>query len=246
MAGTVVQSSTKVAFGGASTTLNLSLTGVTAGNSIIVTVAAYNATSAANITVSDGTSYTVRQGTQAGGGAGATAAIAWIHNVSSGNKTITVTTDAAGGNRYGWARAMEVSGLVNAAPNVTMPAASGANGGTSNAPATGSSASTSVANCFVVAALAVSGGGSDAGIDTPATTGYTNHWVDNDFNVEEAGAADYKSVTSTGAQSASWGTLTGSYLWAASLAAFEETGGGGGGGGTQPPRSMNQYRHRRA
>lgn len=228
MTASVVQSSTKVNFGGASTTLNLSLTGVTAGNSIIVTVAAYNATVAANITASDGTSYSVIEGTQADGSSGATASILWRHNVSSGNYTITVTTNAAGGNRYGWARAMEVSGLANAAPNVTMPASSGANGGTSNSPSTGSSSATSVANCFIVAAVAVSGGGTDAGIDTPATTGYTNHWVDNDFTAEEAGAADYKSVTSTGAQSASWGTLTGSYLWAASLAAFEESGGPSG------------------
>ena len=226
MAASVVQSSTKVNFGGASATLNLSLTGVAAGNSIIVTVSAYNATAAANVTASDGTAYSVVEGTQAGGGAGATATILYRHNVSSGNYTITVTTSAAGGNRYGWARAMEVSGLVNAAPNARMPAANGANGGTSNSPSTGASSATSVANCFVVAALSVSGGGSDAGIDTPATTGYTNHWVDNDFNAEEAGSADYKSVTSTGAQSAAWGTLTGSYLWAASLAAFEETATG--------------------
>lgn len=226
MPATVVQSSTRVNFGGTSTTLNLSLTGVAAGNSIIVEVSAFNSASAANISANDGGAYSVHQGTQAGGGVGATAAILWRHNVTSGNKTITVTTDASNGNRYGWARAMEVSGLVDAVPNVTMPAASGANGGTSNAPATGSSSATSVANCFVVAALAVSGGGADAGIDSPATTGYTAHWVDNDFTTEMAGAADYKSVSSTGAQSAAWGTLTGSYLWAAALAAFEEAAGG--------------------
>lgn len=225
MPASIVQSSTRVGFAGAST-LNLSLTGVAAGNSIIVTCAAFNDSGAPTISATDGTAYSVRQGTQGAGNPSATAAILWLHNVSSGNKTITVTTTSGSTGRYGWARAMEVSGLVNAAPNVTMPAASGANGATSSTPSTGSSGATTAANCFVVAVLTVSGGGTNAGIDTPATTGYTNHWVDQDFNTEEAGAADYKSVTSTGAQSAAWGTLTGSYLWAAALAAFEETSTG--------------------
>lgn len=221
----VVQSSTRLGFAG-NASVNLTLNGVQAGNSIIVVCAGYGDANGPTISANDGSAYSSIQGRRASSGSSATAAILWLHNVSAGNKTITVSTDSSALFRYGWARAMEVSGLANAAPNVTMPAASGANGANSNAPSTGNSAATTVANCFVVAALSVSGGGTDAGIDTPATTGYTNWWVSQDFNAEQAGAGDYKVVTATGAQSAAWGTLSGSYPWAAALAAFEEASSG--------------------
>jgi hypothetical protein len=120
---------------------------------------------------------------------------------------------------------MEVPGLVNAAPHVQMPASSGANGANSTAPATGNSSASTV-TCFVAAGMTLAEGTADAGIDTPATTGYTNGSVRQISTSELAYSVDYKTGSAAGVQSAAWGTLTASAEWAAGLWAFEEVAAG--------------------
>lgn len=213
-------------FGDAGATTTVTLNGVTAGNSIISVSMLYGDASAApTASVSDGTSYTqaARSGIlSAATDANNAVAIHYLHNVSSGTHAVVTTTTSASGFRYGWVYTAEVSGLANAAPNQVVQGVTGE----TTTPATGNSSATTAANTCIWAAMSSGKATSDAGIDVPATTGYTNRFVRQDVNAEMAGSVDTKSVTSTGVQSAAWGTLTGSYAWGAVLAAFEESGGG--------------------
>lgn len=220
MPASVVQVGTAVGFNNTSTAA-VSLTGVTAGNSILIYCPLYSDATPAEPSA---TSYTLaRRGSITNGSSSRSASFLYRHNVSAGTHNITVNTSAASGFQFGYAIPFEVSGLANAAPNVTMPAANGANGQNDASPTTGTSGGTTVATCFIVAGMCLAAGTADAGIDTPATTGYTNHGVRQISTSEVAYSFDSKSVSSTGTQSAAWGTLSASAEWGAVLVAFEES-----------------------
>lgn len=214
----VIQSVVGAAFN-TSATADVTLTGVTAGSSIIIVCPLYGNIAAS---VPSATSYTAGSVAAITNGSSARSiGLLYRHNVAGGNTTVTVTTDAPVGYRFGYPIALEVSGLVNAAPHVQMPASSGTNGANSTAPATGNSSASTV-TCFVVSGMTLAAGTADAGIDTPATTGYTNASVRQISTSEVAYSVDYKTGSAAGVQSAAWGTLTASAEWAAGLWAFEE------------------------
>ncbi|MCC7126458.1 MAG: hypothetical protein IT178_16530 [Acidobacteria bacterium] len=212
--GTLVQSSTAVEFFGDASSKNLSLTGVTSGNSILVAVslAVYTSTEPV-ISVSDGTSYqndyevwfnpaTERK----------KVALFRLHGVSSGSKTITVSfTGPSSANVYGAMRAYEVSGLANSAPDKTMSAT-----GTSTTPATPSSGTLTQANNFVIGAMM----SEKAGIDLPS--GFTNLYLDDSTSAVPPNSHDYKNVSSTSSLSVAWGTLSSSGDWAAVAAVYKD------------------------
>ena len=212
--GTVVQSSAAVEFLGDAASKNLSLAGVTSGNSIIVAVSLAVFTSAEpTITVDDGTPYTndvevwLNPATER-----KKVALFRLHNVSAGSKTIAVSFSGPGfANVYGAMRAYEVSGLANAAPDKTMSAT-----GTSDTPATSASGTLTQADNFVIGALMAQFGS----IDLP--TGFTNLYLDDSTAGVPPNSHDYDNVSSTSSVTISWGTLAASSEWAAVGAVYKD------------------------
>lgn len=216
----IVQSGVN-SYANAGTTSTVTLTSVVSGNSIIAVSMLYGTPTAPTASVSDGTAFTqaVRNSIDKLDSASATA-IHYRHNVASGTHNVVVTTTSGAGSRYGWIYVAEVSGLVNTTANQTT----GANADSAN-PATGSTSATTVATTCIFAAMGTGQASADAGIDVPATTGYTNRMIKQDVNAEMGGSVDTKSVSSTGVQSAAWGTMDGAQAWSAVIAAFEEGAG---------------------
>lgn len=225
MSFTIVQAGTPVAFANSGATITATLNGVVSGNTLILLSALYRGATPPTATVNDGTALTlaVRAAVTKTDSCSA-ASMHYRHNVTSGTHNIGVTTDSGAGERFGWALPLEVNGLVNAAPNRT-----GTNNADSANPTVSLSADTTVADCVIFSYLSIGQDGSDASIDVPAATGYTNLMVKQDITAEMGGAFDYKIVSATGPQSSAYGTLSGSMAWAFGLAAFEITTGGGGG-----------------
>lgn len=217
--GTVVQSSTAVEFLGDAASKNLSLTGVTAGNSIIVPVslAVFTSTEPV-ISANDGSAYTEDVAVWFSGAPSERkkVAIFRLHNVSAGSKTITVSfTGPAFANVYGAMRAYEVGGLENAAPDKTMSAT-----GTSSTPATSASGTLTQANNFVIGATMTQW----SGIDLPS--GYTNLYLDDLTSGVPPNSHDYVNVASTSSVTISWGTLSASSDWAAVGAVYADAAAG--------------------
>lgn len=212
--GTVVQSSAAVEFLGDAASKDLSLTGVTSGNTILVAVSLAVFTSAEpTITVDDGTPYTndievwLNPATER-----KKVAIFRLHNVSAGAKTITVSfSGPSSANVYGAMAAHEVSGLQNAAPDKTMSAT-----GTSTTPVTSASGVLTQANNFVIGAVMAQ----FAGIDLPS--GYTNLYLDDLTSGVPPNSHDYDNVSSTSSVTISWGTLAASSDWAAVGAVYKD------------------------
>lgn len=213
--GTLVQSSSAIEFLGDAASKNLSLTGVTAGNSILVPVSLAVFTSAEpTITVSDGVSYNedIAIWYAAAPSERKKVAIFRLHNVSAGSKTITVSFSGPGfANVYGAMRAYEVSGLENAAPDKTMSAT-----GTSDTPATSASGTLTQTDNFILGALMAQFGS----IDLP--TGFTNLYLDDSTAGVPPNSHDYDNVSSTSSVTISWGTLAASSDWAAVGAVYKD------------------------
>lgn len=207
MSALVQQSSTTFFFGD-NTAKSVSLTGVTAGNSIIVCASLYiYGGGTPTVSASDGTAYSTDVSHVISAGSDRPiAGIMRLHNVSSGSKTITVTIGGgiSAGNCNGSIVAYEVSGLANAAPDKTATG-----GTTSTTPATGSTGTLTQANNFAIAALAATATGADL------PSGWTNL-------ITTDGRQDYKVLSSTSSISADWGTFNASGGWAGVLAVYKD------------------------
>ncbi len=191
---------------------------VTAGNHIIDLVSWYD-TSTPNlpvggITDTQSNTHTIAIQTDT---TEASVAIGYAENVAAGATTVTIDPDNTG--LYFTAAIVEWSGLASSGSLDKITS----NTGTSNSPSVGPTATLSQAD-EVIFALAVARipGSSDVGFDVPATTGYTNIYVFQDWTLICSHASDYKEVSNTAGQSAAWGTLTSaSANWAAVLATFK-------------------------
>lgn len=217
MAAYVQKATGNFSNGGSGATATATLTGVTAGNSIIAIVrgGSFNYASAPSCSVSDGTSYNVAksQTGDAGSNVRPMAEIHYLHNVSSGTHAVVATMNAGSFNAYGALDVVEVSGLDNAAPDVTA----GSFSSSSTTPVTGTTGSTSAADGIAIAALGLLG----SGTISLAASGYTNLYEDEAMNPDSvAGSSDYKILSATGAQSAAWGTLGSSKPYAGAIAVF--------------------------
>lgn len=203
--------------GSSGATATATLTGVTAGNSIIAIVrgGSFNYASDPSCSVSDGTSYSLAktQTGHAGGNVRPLAEIHYLHDVSAGTHTVVATMSAGSFNCYGALDVVEVSGLADAAPDVTA----GSFSDSSTDPVTGTTSATSGANGIAIAAVGLLG----SGTISLAASGYTNLYEDEAMNPDSvAGSSDYKILSATGAQSASWGTLGSSKPYAGAIAVF--------------------------
>ena len=192
--------------------VSVTLTGVTAGNSLIAGASVYFAPNALNISSSPSLSWSKDTPNHAFEPA---YGIFSTHNLSSGgNYTITATSVEGA---YFVLGVSEFSGITPA-DSVDVVKPNGLSGGGSNSPNTGTSESTTVADAVVVAVMSHNGN-SNSSINAPS--GYTH------ISVEPNGAAyvnhsfDYRILSATGTQSASWGPLSNSAPWNTALVVYK-------------------------
>jgi hypothetical protein len=212
MSSLVQQSSTTFFFGD-NTAKSVTLNSVTTGNTILVCASLYIYGGVTpTLSASDGTGYTTDiENVYAFGSDRPCAGIMRLHNVSSGTHTITVTIGGgvSAGNCNGSIRAYEISGLQNADPDKT---ATGGNGSTT--PATGTTATLSQANNFVIGALAATATGADL------PSGWTNL-------ITTDGRQDYILTAATTGIQANWGSFDASGGWSGVLAVYKDVAAGG-------------------
>lgn len=193
--------------------LNINLPGAVAGNKLIVLTAAWQGERGE----ADSTPYAVTAGSATGawakdavggfagtGGTGGQQVSIWSADITqTGAATVSILFPAG---HYCQALAVEFSGVASGAAALDRTASRAGDSSTDPTPDAGPTAATTQAVELVVAALGISGGQSNCGIDA-ATPGYTNLGVDQDSSAVCAFSFDFKVVASTGAQSAAWGTL---------------------------------------
>lgn len=195
----LVQSSSLVVFNN-ETTKNASLTSVVSGNTITVVCAVNSFAAATTITVNDGTAYSTLISIPYQSNI-ARVGIYYLQNVTAGSKTITITLNRVS---YGNCKAQEHNALttVNIAVDVPVSAT-----GTSQTPATGSTATLSSATGLVIT---VAGGSGDSwsGATHPPTGGAVYTDIFNDAASFLNSNAAFKYVSANTAVSAAWGTAT--------------------------------------
>lgn len=233
MAGSIVQAGYNVDDSGAgSTTIAVTLTGVSAGNHLIVHVGW--SSSAATCSVSDGTAYTAA--TSDLDDTNEDDQIFYLENVGAGSHTITATF--SGSESFRRIRAYEVSGLQTSSSKDQSAGQKQASPGTgTDAVSSGASSATTNANDFVMG-FSQDTADSDPGAGTiSAGTGYTL------FGVNRILAVESKSVAATGAQTATF-TISANKTQITSVIAWKESGGGGGGGSFNAVPNLYQYYRR--
>lgn len=220
---TIVQTSSQVAVncgtgGGFNSPATITLNSVVAGNSIILLTGTINFEAVSqSVQATDGTAFsTAVRSAQTSGGTRLESAQLFRHNVAAGTHVLTMSSAATsdGFSLYGWAIALEVSGLDNSTPvNVQT------NNGSTNTPTSGSTGTLDQANNLVIAVL-VGPNLAAAGID--AVSGYTNAALVQTNGSQIPWSVDYKIVTATTAQDVSWGTTDSAGTWYASIAAYKD------------------------
>lgn len=220
--------------GSAGTTATVTLTGVAAGNSIMVKIMGSghgNGTTVQHCTVSDGTSYTAAVQNDIintlTNNDTVMADIFFLHNASAGTHGVVATNGAGAFNAFGNMEVCEVSGLQQIAPDKT---GTGGVGGGTTTPTVSASGADSQANEMVFACMAGQGSSGSEAITTPATTGYTSLFVQQS-SVNVCGESSYKHVTAIGTQTGAWGTINHSIPVSTALAAFKDVGAVTGVGG---------------
>lgn len=234
MAVAVARVSTAAVANGNATVFTSFATLPAAGSDIVATGAYYHNTAGGfSAGVSDnqgGTTGSYSQSAykvQAEGSESENALIRFRENISSPSGTFTVQFDGGGFVTYWAVGAIEVTGLATTPLDVT--ATNGAVGGTASvSPTSGTTATTAVADSIAVAVVGVNSA-STADMATPS--GYSTIFNSANGAVSEVGNGAYKILAATGAQSASWPTITAGgspNTWAAAIAVYKGTGGGGG------------------
>ena len=196
------------------------LTGVTAGNAILVSTSLvdtnFNTTA---ISVSDGTGYAVDASQNYGNNSLAYSFS--LLNVSAGSHNITASGAASNYGGYSGAIiVMEVSGLRTTG---AFDKTAGAKGHSTGPVATGTTGSLSNANSLIVA---VAASVPASGLTIPPTGGPGTYTSAISFTTSTNADIDYQIQTSgTSGVSASWGTASGSSLWACLVATYQASGG---------------------
>lgn len=200
MAGKLVQYTNILSLGD-STSGAISLTGVTAGSTLIVHIQFGASGGAAISSVSDGTAYTIAGSSLADStNADQTSAVYYLQNASAGSHTVTTTfsTTALGIDL----RIFEIGGVVTTGGvhRVTQQlqnSSSGLPGTGTNGISSGATSATTVANCFVF-------GCSINNSEAPPGTGSTSAGTGFTLIGSGANEAEYKNVTATGTQTATF------------------------------------------
>lgn len=175
-------------------TIAASLTGVTAGNALVVFVA-YEGSSIAT-TVSDGTAYTESASGECFANS-QSSRVFYLPNSSSGNKTITATF--TGSPSYRRIRVFEVSGLASSGiEDQSANQGQVGPGTTTDAISSSATATTTQADCLV---LGLSQNSSEADPGTGTLTAGTGYTI---IGTNLILGAEYKEVSATGAQTATF------------------------------------------
>lgn len=199
MPGAIVQSGYAVDdSSGTATTIAATLTGVSAGNLLVAIVGFGDPTGAITCSVSDGTAYTA----DAAGKVRDTfntqsSQVFYLPNAGAGSHTITATLSVA--ESYRRIRVFEISGVATASPEDKAAGQYLSNvGTTTDSISSGATATTTNANDFVLG-LVQDTGSTDPGSGTLAAgTGYTLS------GTNQIIGAEYKNVSSVGAQTATF------------------------------------------
>lgn len=205
--------------GDAVNSIQATLNGVAGGNFLAtlngVNVGGTPTNSAPTDTQSNGWSTTTEPTSQGGGNA----FLCYAEDVAAGNTTVTLDY---GTGFYITGEFAEFSGVVVVSPLDQQTSGSSA---WSNSPATGTTGTLAQADELVLAVVGGQASNANEGFDVPATTGYTNLYVEQDGSLHESGSGDYKFVAATTGVSAAWGTTTASIPWSAKLATFKLAAG---------------------
>lgn len=220
MPGAIVQSGYAVDDSGtAQTTFQVVLTGVTAGNHLVVMFGWQDPTNAITATCSDGTAFTSGDSRRFETGDTQSSQPFYRENVGSGSHTIVVTPSSA--VNFLRLRAVEISGLATSSSlDQSTGNAQTAPGSGANAITTGATAATTNANDFILG-FCQNCSEIDPGVSViSAGTGYVLNGTNNILAVES------KSVAATGAQTATFtqtGTTPG---FTSHVLAFKEASSG--------------------
>jgi len=214
----VVKIGPKGQIAGAGTTMTLTLTGFTAGNTLVA-VMAWNEAGGDAIPNSIG-GMTATQAAIATFSTTKSAIVYYESNVSAGDKSVTVVgpSNATWGN----GNLIELSG-VKASPIVN---AAGTSTGTDARPVSGKSGIITEKG-IAIAVLCCGGNNAAVGIDRPEW--YINAGIEQDSNSSIGYSADYRKINSEwiGQKAeAMWGVLTGTEEYAGTVVIFAEAAGG--------------------
>lgn len=219
----------------------IALTGVTAGNLLVLVVKYFDGTQATNATPATPTD---SNGTPAvaiaplsvlslGGQMGC--AIFYVANAAAGTHTFTVNPFNNANAFSGFLTLMEFSGVATASPLDTAAVISAdiENAASTTTFNTTAGAALAQADELIVAAISVTAGAGEAnaGISTP-TTGYTQVSIQQDTAANVGGEAAFKETATTTGQIATWTFTSDPSMRGvqAALVAFKAAAGGGGGG----------------
>ena len=196
-----------------------SITGVTAGNTVIMLVACTQSGTNTALTAPSGWSTAI---SIAGPGSGTfrqQVSVFYKENASSGSHSGTVTFN---NNSFAAAVICEFSGLKTSGSLDTTNSQTG----TATTSASTGSATNTQANSLVLAVACVSSdAGSMTGLSSPASSGYTN--IDGELTeaVHTGYQFSYKNVTSSASQSGSW-TWTNNAQYGAAVVIFQDAATG--------------------
>jgi hypothetical protein len=199
VAGSIVQSAYAVDdSGGSSSTVAVTINGVTAGNLLAVIVAWGNPTGTITCTTSDGTSYTADAAGRVTAVAGGQASqVFYLPNSGSGSHTITATLSSS--TPFRRIRVVEVANVLTSSPE-DKAAAQGQDsvGTTTDSISSSATSATTNATDFILG-FEQDGDNVDPGTGTLAAgTGYTLNGTNQILGVES------KNVSVTGAQTATF------------------------------------------
>ena len=218
---TIVQSSPLEVVNGAQTAVT-TLSGVTAGNAIVITASQYSPSANDAPVFKDGSTTLTQYNAYTPGGNYSSAAVGWELAVAAGSHTITAEFASAVTAGYYNFMVHEVSGLGTTQPSVTV------SGTTTGATLALSGATPAQNGCIVFTAIADDANLSSSTATATAPSGYTPLWSDMAGSTSQVGAAAYQIQTTAAPVSPAWTGLNagGGVGWSAVAVAFAPAGGG--------------------
>ncbi len=186
---------------GAATTLSPSLTGVAAGNTLVLAITGFRTTSALPTSVSDGVNIWRRIVDLSYAGNTNKALLYIATDVAGGDTTVTATWAS---NFLGTAHLSEWSGVDPITPGDVFSTRTG----TSTAPLSNATPAIEQSGSMAIALLGMtSSPNNPIGIDLPS--GYTNAHLEDDGANYEGFSLDYKAISTAGStENPNWGTTT--------------------------------------
>lgn len=215
MAAAFVQS---VTFSGENVnSFGVTLNGVAAGNFLACMPSTYTSGGPTNTAPTDDKGNTWNTTTAPTVTVSSSAFIFYAMNVAAGN---TAVTWDPGNGMYGTGSVAEFSGVATSA---ALDQQASNNNNSSATPTSGTTGTTTQADELVLACVMTGCNVADDGIDLPS--GYSNIYTYQNSAQIIGHSSDYRIVSATGTQSASWGTIVVSAPWNAKIATFKAAGG---------------------